>query len=112
MQGHQEGVKTGQNLAKELEAILGRVTDAIDAQIQKVATSVQETSSLSQVQEEVAHDILAMSSMAHANAGSSEKVARESQKQVITLEQVSVACQQLNQTLEQLKQVTQRFRVD
>ncbi len=109
MQGHELGVRSGQSLALELDTILRKVTDAIDAQIYKVAASVKETSSLNQVQEDVAHDILDMSTMATENAGSSDKVAREAQKQVITLEQVSVACQELDQSLEKLKVATARF---
>ncbi len=111
MQGHEHGVRSGQNLAAELDGILRRVTDAIDAQIHKVAASVQETSSLNQVQEDVAHDILDMSAMAAENAGSSDKVAREAQKQVIALEQISVACHQLDQSPDQLKITTERFLV-
>jgi methyl-accepting chemotaxis protein len=109
MQGHEQGVRTGQNLALELDEILKRVTDAIDAQIQKVANSVHETTTLAKGQEEVARDIQDMSTMALENAGSSDKVAREAQKQVITLENISVSCHQLDETLEQLKKVMGRF---
>jgi methyl-accepting chemotaxis protein len=110
MRGHEQGVRTGQDLALELDGILQRVTDAIDAQIQRVAASVHETTTLAQGQEAVARDIQDMSSLASENAGSSQKVARESQKQVLTLEQVGVACTQLERTLEQMKKVMARFQ--